>query len=238
MKIQQGKLVNLKIGGSILSPSENIFFDFEFAQRLKELLCDLIDEGYTFVLNIGGGKSARIFQNLAKENQFSVYDQHYVGSAVCNLNAILFRGVLGDLAEQKVLVFNDFFNLDNFIFEKKILVAGVATIGPSSDYDALLLANHFNNKRVISLKSIEGVYTKNPKIAQSAKLIKNLNWDDYLEIINNKTDHTPGDSLPVDGETAIEAKKNGIEFVILDGRNLSNVKDCLIGEEFSGSVIQ
>lgn len=238
MKIQQSKLVNLKIGGSILSPSENLLFDFEFAQKLKELLSDLIDEGFAFVLNIGGGKSARMFQNLAKENQFSVYDQHYVGSAVCNLNAILFRGILGELAEQNVVVFSDFSNLDNVIFKKKILVAGVATIGPSSDYDALLLANHFNNKRILSLKNIDGVYSKNPKIDQSAKLIENLNWDDYLEIINNKTVHTPGDNIPIDGETSVLAKKNGIEFVILDGRELGNIRNCIIGEEFTGSVIK
>lgn len=230
-------LTVIKVGGSTLSLSDKDFFSIPQAEKFKALLKELAQQGEKFLLTVGGGHTCRMYQDLLKDNGYPKYDEHYVGAAICNVNAIMLRAVLGDLAEDKVITFNDFENLNNFKFDKPVLVSGAALPGPSSDYDAAILAKHFNAKQIISMKNIDGVYSADPKKVPDAKKLDTVSWTDYLNIIGNKEAHIPGDNLPVDPIASRFCRENGIKFIVLDGRNIDNLKSAILEKSFDGTII-
>src|SRR5260221_7686938 len=227
----------IKVGGSILSLSNDILFDFPKAKELKELLIPLSDK-HKFVLITGGGYICRVYQKLLKDEGYSDYDQHYVGTCTCNLNAIMLRTVFGEEAEESVLTFNDFDSPEEIKFEKNFLLGGAAKPGPSSDWDAAFIAKRVGAKKVLSLKDIDGVYTADPKKDPSAKRLDKISWEEYMQIIGNPDAHKPGGNLPVDPLAAKFCMENGIGFFIISGNDFENIGKLLKGENYVGTVIE
>jgi uridylate kinase len=90
--------VVIKVGGSLLSRSDNDLFDFRYAYHLSDMIKSLCEDGYAVALNVGGGYLNRKYIALLKENgEHDITDQHLVGIAVTNLNAQIMRGLLGTL---------------------------------------------------------------------------------------------------------------------------------------------
>ncbi len=85
-------IVILKIGGSLLSKSDDLLFDFNYVLKLKVLLQELIQKHDTrFIINVGGGFITRKYQKLAQSNgEKDEIDIHRIGVAVTNLNAEVF----------------------------------------------------------------------------------------------------------------------------------------------------
>lgn len=228
----------IKVGGSILSDSDEQLFDFKSAEKFKELLKPFIANGAKFILITGGGHLARKYKQLLQERNFPDYDQHYIGASSCTHNAVMLRAVMGELAEKDVLAFDSISKENNLNFVKPIQIAGGGPVGPSSDWDAVKLAIKSGAKSIISMKNINGVYSADPKKDPTAKQIKNLTWEEYLNIIGNPSDHTPGGHFPIDPIAARMAKENGISFKILNGEDFVQVKKAIEGGEFEGSEIK
>jgi uridylate kinase len=227
----------IKVGGSTLSTSIDTLFNFDQVTKIKESFMPLIQDGYKFVLVTGGGQLAREYQRMLRENNYSVYDQHYIGTCACNMNAIMLRAVFGDIAEEKIFAFGDFDDKNEVQFNKSVLVAGAGHPGPSSDWDATFLCNKVGGNAVISMKDIDGVYSADPKKDPSAQKLNKVDWNQYLEIIHNPEFQRPGGNLPVDPIASRLAQKNQIDFIILKGDDLNNFISCLKGETFSGTTI-
>ena len=60
------EIVVIKLGGSMLSKSEELKFDFDFATRIKDVL-DTFSETHQFILILGGGYLARSYQQFLKQ---------------------------------------------------------------------------------------------------------------------------------------------------------------------------
>lgn len=231
------ELFVIKVGGSNFSISDEVLFDFNQLEKLKSLLLPLIEQGNRFILITGGGYIARKYESLLIQKNYPEYDVHYAGTAVCNLHAIMARAVFGDISEEKVVTFNDFENLNEIQFNKPVLFAGAAKPGPSSDWDAAVMADHFKAEVIISMKNINGVYSSDPKKDTNAKKIDKLDWNEYLNIIGNKERHIPGDNLPVDPIASRFSKEKFLSFYILDGNNLDSLANALNGQPFDGTII-
>jgi uridylate kinase len=235
----------LKIGGSLLSKSDDQLFDFAYFAELKTLLTKLSQSGYKFVISVGGGYVTRKYQQLiSAHGEHDTVDLHKVGVATTNLNAEIFHGLLDELALPEIMRYADF---DNFLQgerrdidfgDKSIQVISSSKPGKSNDWNALQFALKLNSGRVIDVKNIDGVYTSDPKKDPSAQKVAQLTWEQYLEIIGNPTEHIPGANYPVDPIAAREAQAKGIEFVIVSGFDLSNLEKLIVGQEYSGSVVR
>ncbi|MEP7103759.1 MAG: hypothetical protein ABI721_03560 [Candidatus Dojkabacteria bacterium] len=230
-------IIVLKVGGSTFSTSEENIFNFEEANRIKSLLQKHIEKGIKFILIAGGGYLSRKYQAMLAKQNLSIYDQHYVGTASCVLNATILRGVFGDLAEEKIFALEDFDKNQPIVFSKSILIAGGGNPGPSSDWDAAYLCKHASATSVISLKDIGAVYTSDPDVNPDAKKLPKLTWSEYLNIIGNPENHKPGGSFPVDPLAAEFAKENDLNFRILSGSDFTNLEKAINGDEFDGSII-
>ncbi len=229
----------IKLGGSLLSPSSEVLFDFGLAQKWHELLSGNADR---FIINIGGGYLSRAYQKLAKVNgEMDADDIHRIGIAASNMNAELLRSSLSDLAYPRVVSYGLYEDLISAGLDfdwrgKKVLVTGPNHPGHSNDWNALRIALSLGINEVIDIKNVDGVYDRDPNKHEGAQRLSKLTWNEYLNIIGNPKEHVPGASYPVDPKAARDAQKAGARFCILGGA-LDNLKLLLEGKEFVGSII-
>jgi len=225
----------IKIGGSILSLKDDTF-NFEQAIKLKDFFSSVIGDN-KYILITGGGFLARNYQQLLKTKNYSDYDQHYIGTVACNMNAVMLRSVFGDLAEDKILGLGDLSANTPVEVSKRFLIAGAGDPGPSSDWDATWMAKRTGANSVITLKDVDGVYSADPDKYTNAKRLDNVTWDEYIQIIGNANVHIPGGNLPVDPIAARMAKENNIKFYVVDGNDFTNLKNLLSCGEYKGTQI-
>lgn len=230
----------LRLGGSIVSHSNKVI-DFDYLRELRDLLREQILIGKRFIIIVGGGQTYREFRDLAmqKGNIQNERDLHWMGIAINTLHAEIVRAFLTDeIAEDYVWKYQDADSLEKMQFSKPVAVVGAFKPGFSSDNVALIVAKAHSAKRVFDLKNIDGVYSADPKQEPNAKHFANLTWDKYFELVGNKTEHKPGDHLPVDVVAAREAKAEGMEFVVLKATDLPNLENAINGEAFKGTTIK
>lgn len=233
----------LKIGGSLLSRSDAELFDFAYFHNLKKTILQLNAEGYSFLINVGGGYITRKYQKLAKDHgENDVIDVHRIGIALTNLNAQIFHGLFGPKVSPQILryaAYDQFLESDNprDVFRHyAVVIAGASQPGKSNDWNALQFALKLGSKRVIDVKDVDAVYTADPRKDPSAQMITALNWQEYLDVIGNPTEHKPGANYPVDPFAAKEADQKGIKYMVV-GKDLENLAKCVRGEEFNGTTI-
>lgn len=227
----------IKVGGSILAPNVENIFEFAKAIELVKTLKPFTEDGDKFIIPMGGGNLARKINGIMKKYNLSEIEQHNAGIAVINLNAVLLRACFGNLASEKIIRYEDFESESKIDFESPIIIAAAGKPGHSSDYDAVLLAKRSGAKRIVSLKNVEGVYTADPKKNPNVKILENLTWSEYLNVIGNPTEFAPGDHFPVDYKASNLARELKIEFDIM-GSDFNNLTNFLQGKKFLGTVIK
>ncbi len=224
----------IKLGGSILSPSLDKLFDVQAALNIKT---KLMQTDYQFIIITGGGTLARSYQKLVQKNSGDERDVHWIGTAACNLNATMLRAVFNDNVVDEPLISKSIIEDTKLEFEEKFLCVGAVGPGHSSDYDAVLIAVRSGAKSIISMKNVNGVYTSDPKNNPNAKKINKLTWQEYFNIIGNKTDFEPGGHFPVDPKASQLAMQKGISIFIMDGRNLDNLEKAIQFDTSIGTLI-
>jgi uridylate kinase len=233
MKIQRGaesKIIVISVGGSLIVPEE---IDVKWMKELKDMLLKFISEGYRFIIITGGGKTARKYQNAAKEvSEVNNEDLDWLGIHSTRLNGHLLRTILSKYSHPQIIK-NP---LKNTKFNEKILIAAGWKPGFSTDYDAVLLAKKFGVKKIINLSNIDYVYDKDPRKYPDAKIIKEISWKDFRKIVGNKWN--PGLNAPFDPIAAKESQKLELEVVIMNGKNIANIKDYINGKKFQGTLIK
>jgi len=229
----------LKLGGSIVSPSQELLFDFNYLKDLKTILLPFINAGDKFFITLGGGYLMRMYRDLAEAAGISDDLQlHLIGTTVNVLHGELVRAYFADLADDGVYKYEDYYSPEPLSITKAIKVGGGGKPGHSGDVDATLAAGKLSCKTVISLKNIDHVYSADPKKDPTATRINQINWQGYLDLIGNPVEHEPGANYPIDPIAAKMAKEQGMKFVIIDGRDFSNLSKVLAGEPFNGTTVQ
>ncbi len=227
----------LSVGGSIFSLSDDLLFDIQKARSLKSLLKTYTDNGDKFVLSMGGGYICRKYQKILKEEGFEDKELDNVGVATINTNAVILRAVMGDLASEKVLRYEDFQSEEPLNFDKPIIVAAASHPGHSSDWNAVKLAIRTGSTSLINVSNTTGVYDSDPKENPNAKFLPEITWDQYFEIVGNPTDFVPGAHFPFDIMAARMAKDNNISCYMVDGRDFINLENLLNNQQFTGTLI-
>ena len=63
----------------------------------------------------------------------------------------------------------------------------------------------------------------------------NISWKEFRKIVGSKWD--PGMNTPFDPVASALAEKLKLRVVVMNGKNLPNLKNFLIGKQFKGTVI-
>lgn len=223
------KTIIISVGGSMVVPNE---IDTTFLSQFKSLILDYVGRGFRFVLIIGGGKTARRYQQAGNlVTPLSKDDMDWLGIHTTRLNAHLLRSVFVHQAHPK-LVTNPHEDID---WKESILIGAGWRPGCSTDYDAVLIAKNLSITKLINLSNIDYVYTADPRTNPDAQKIEQIGWKEFRTLIPEEWD--PGLSSPFDPIAARECEKVGMEVVIMNGNNLDNLRNYLDEKPFAGTKI-
>jgi uridylate kinase len=228
----------IKLGGSVFS-KQNKLIDFAYLLQFKDLLNKYISKGEKYGIVAGGGYTMRMYRDLAQSEGDiqSIEDLHWIGTTTNVLHAEIIRSVFGELAESRPIIYEDYYQTSSLQLTSSVVVGGGGRPGHSGDVDSVLLAKRVGSSEVISLKNIEKLYSADPKVDSSASPIEKATWQEYLDIIGNPTDHTPGGNFPIDPIASRMARELGIRFVVMSGFDLQNFDNYLSNKPFEGSII-
>jgi uridylate kinase len=229
----------VKLGGSLISTSDQNLIDFEYLDNLKKIIIEYSQKyNYQFALVVGGGFICRKYQNLFPAGKkISDVSLDWVGIATINLNAEMMRSYFEDIAEDWVLRYKEYFSIKKLEFSKVVMVCAANEPGHSSDLDVVNAANLIGSKEVFRLTDIDGIYNKDPDKFPDAKRIETLTWKEYFSVLGI-TEFTPGGHYPIDPIAAREAEKSDILFKVMDGKDLDNFRKALDKEEFEGTIVK
>ncbi|MDR2663448.1 MAG: UMP kinase [Treponema sp.] len=222
----------ISLGGSIVAPEQA---DVPFLRDFVSLLGDFLDgdDKRRFILVVGGGGPARIWQRAYREIVPVPRDEEadWIGVMATRLNAQLVKAILGDRCTQNVIV--DPSKVGPFV--GKVLVAAGWKPGFSSDYDAVLLAERFQAESVINLSNISQVHTGDPRKDPDAKPIETISWEDFRALVGDEW--VPGKNVPFDPVASRHAARLGLKVICAAGRDLPNLRLILEEKPFLGTVI-
>lgn len=228
-KTAEKEIIVISVGGSLIVPEE---IDSKWLSDFKKLIESQLTNK-RFILITGGGKTARKYQNAAKEvSELERDDLDWIGIHSTRLNAHLMRTIFRKQAHPQII--KD--PTAKVSFEEEILIAAGWKPGFSTDMDAVLLAKQFKVKKIINLSNIDYVYNKDPRKYPDAKIIKEISWEKFREIVGDKWD--PGLNAPFDPIAAKESQKLGLEVSIMNGKDIENIRNYLNNEQFIGTVIK
>lgn len=224
----------MSVGGSLIVPRTVI--NGIFIENFRETILKIVKiRNMRFIIVCGGGQVARGYQNTLKyiNPNATNADLDWIGIQATRLNAQLMASVFGETAHQNIII-----NPNKKISTNKpIVFAGGWEPGWSTDYVSVILAENVGAQRIINLTNTDGVYDADPngKNGKKAKMFRNISWDNYLAMIPKKW--TPGLSSPFDPKASRKAQEIGLEVVIVNGNNLTNMELCLSSCDFKGTTI-
>jgi len=226
----KNKKIVMSLGGSLIVPDE---IDVEFLNLFIKTVKDYISQGFSFLIITGGGKTCRKYNDSLKQIiNPSNEDLDWMGIAVTRLNAEFVRISFGDLAYEKVML-----DPDNIpATDKPVIIGGGWKPGNSSDLAATRSAKSIGATKIINLSNINYVYDKDPGIFPDAKPIEKISWTEFRALF--PAEWNPGANVPFDPTAAREAESLGYEVVILNGKNIENLRSYLDGKEFVGTIIK
>lgn len=224
------KTVIISLGGSLVSPDG---LDLNYLKKFKKLILDFVKKGNRAVIIVGGGSLARNYIEAARKLNRSAItlNLHWIGVRATRLNAELVKTMFGDIAYDETIFYRDQFPKKNF----NVLVAGGGNPGGSTDGNAVFMARSAKAASIINLSNIDYVYDRDPRKFSDAKKIKSISWKAFRKMTGNKI--TPGGNYPFDPKASKMAQNDGIEVVIMNGKNLTNLKNYLSGKDFKGTLI-
>jgi uridylate kinase len=221
----------ISLGGSLVVPKTGI--DHLFLKKFRKLIIDYLDNSYKFFIIVGGGRTCRDYVSAANkvlnvENE----DLDWLGIHSSRLNAHLLRTIFKNEADPEIIK-NPTIKLKT---KKKLIIAAGWKPGWSTDYVAAMLAKEYGVRTVINLSNVDFAYDKDPKKFKDARPIERIEWKDFIKIVGNKW--IPGMNAPFDPVASRLASELGLSVNIMNGKMLGNLKKCLDGKKFTGTIIR
>jgi uridylate kinase len=207
--------VVITIGGSIIIKEYNHQMFRDYAKLLKELH----NEHEIYVV-VGGGKPAREYIKVARDLDGGEANCDEIGINVTRINAKLLIMALGDDAYP--VVPTNFNQAMEYATTNKIVVMGGTEPAHSTDAVGSILGEFVKADLVINLRSVDGLYDKDPNKYDDAKLYKEVTASNMMEYLSDKD--VKAGTYEFFDKTAIQMiKRSGIKTVIVNGNEPNNL---------------
>lgn len=221
--------VVVSVGGSLIVPDG---IDTDFLKRFHALITEKVEQGLSFCIIVGGGKTARNYQEAGRTvTPLIRNDLDWIGIHATRLNAQLLRNIFVEHAYPHV-VKNPTGDIKT---DMPIIIAAGWQPGWSTDYCAVAIAKNIGATRLVNLSNVDFVYDTDPKKNPDAKKIEKINWTEFRKLIPAEWD--PGLSAPFDPVAAKESEALGLEVAIINGAKLEEFSNYLDGKPFIGTTI-
>ncbi len=220
--------VVVSIGGSILVPGNN---DAEYIARLASMLKELSGSVRLAVV-CGGGKTARYYAETGGELGGDTYQLDILGIGATRLNAQLLALALGDMPDQVPVTAEETASKAEV---GRIAVMGGTEPGHTTDAVAMMVASCMDADRVVNATSVDAVYTDDPRKNPDAERIPEMTIGRLGEIVYKE--HGASKSSVFDPLGVKIAAEKNIDIMIVDGRNLEELRKAILGEKFDGTFV-
>lgn len=227
---ERNEMIVLSLGGSLIYPPQGI--DVFYLKEFRQLILYFIKKGNNFGIVCGGGYICREYIKKANEIlPLQPIQNDIIGIATTRANAQLIRELFGNIAYKEVLT-----DYSKKVATDKPIIIGAGWVpGSSTDKDAVLLAVMLNARTIVNMTNIDYVYDKDPNKFSDAKPIKKISWKEFKKIIGSEW--KAGMNIPFDPLASALAEKEKITVIILNGKDIENLKNYFSGDEFMGTVI-
>ncbi len=246
-----GKRVVVKVGSSTLTGDDGRL-DRGFASELVRQLCDLIDAGDCPVLVSSGAIAAGVTRLGLSERPSDMPSLQAAASvgqvSLIEMYAILF-GEREVPVGQVLLTRHDTGHRESFLhardtFERLISLGAVPIVNENdtvavdeirfgdNDTLAALVATMVGADLVVVLSDIDGLYDADPRVAEEAKLLANVDelTEDLVAAAGGAGSEVGSGGMATKVEAARVLMRAGIPMVVCDGRRAGVLADAVAGE--------
>ena len=214
---KEKEMIVISVGGSLIVPNE---INIPFLSMLKTFITEEVKNGRQFVIVVGGGKTARKYQEAVRElSHVDSADIDRIGITAIKLNRHLLQLIFAGIAE--ILV--------NPGIEKW-------EPGSSSDLGTVQTAQKYNAHKVVNLSNTDYVYDlKGYERTGKLEPITDISWDDFIAMLPKEW--SPGANVPFDPVASKLAREHNIEVANINGQIIEELHKYLNGKEFRGTLI-
>lgn len=232
--MKENNFIVIDLGGSIVVSRK---IQVDYLRRFRHFIEERIIGGSKFIIIIGGGATARNYQNAAESvADLTDEDKDWLGTHSTRLNAHLLRTIFYNHAYPVVLD-SPYKPISKSNLRKyNLFIASGWKPGWSTDYIAFLLAKRFKSKNILVATKAPYVYDGDISINKKAKQIKKLSWIEYKKLLPSDK-WIPGMKAPVDPIATEFATKNKLSCILFRGTNIENFKRVLDNKKFQGTII-
>jgi len=221
--------VVVSIGGSVLIPDKD---DDVYIAALAKVLKD-VSKKVRLAIVCGGGKTARYYANTGRKLGGSTEQLDELGIGATRLNAMLLSLALGDDSYYSVPLTVD--EAAEAFVSGKIVVMGGTEPGHTTDAVATMVAGKIGAERVVNATSVDAVYSDDPKVVPNAERFSELTIKELSDIVYKE--HDASRSSVFDPLGIKLAMRDRIDIYVVDGRNLNEVKNAILGNKINGTVV-
>ncbi len=220
----------IALGGSIVYPDD---INVAYLKAFKKFTERFLKKGIKFVIVIGGGRLARVFQDAAhKVSPITNEDKDWIGIHSTRLNAHLLRTIFRKVADP--VVFDHRGKIKKLKYP--VTIASGWRPGWSTDFVAAAIAHDLKIPEYVVAGKPAYVFDKDPSRFKGAKPFPEMSWENYRKLIPKKW--VPGFHSPVDPVAAKLSDEANINTIIINGRDIKNFGKLLSGKDFQGTVIE
>ncbi|UCE45183.1 MAG: UMP kinase [Methanobacteriota archaeon] len=222
--------VVLSLGGSILVREED---NARYIQALAEMLINVSSAIRVFVVT-GGGRIARYYIREGRALGASEDFLDEMGIEATRLNARLLIAALGDHANRIPPK-----NYEDAVLaaeRSKLVVMGGVAPGITTDAVSSILADRVGAVRLVNATVVDGVYTADPEKEPSATRIDRMTHEELLDLVGADS-HRAGPNMVFDAAGASILARAKIPLMVVDGRDLENLRSAIVGKPFVGTAV-
>jgi uridylate kinase len=190
-----------------------------------------VSRDYRVFIVVGGGETARRYITFARELGIKEELLDEIGIAATRLNAILISSILNANASIPSTT------SEASSMKGKIIVMGGTIPGHSTDTVGAELAEMVSAERFIIATDVNGVYDRDPKRYRDARLFSTIDIDKLMAMCGTGWEMA-GKSVIIDGPALEVIKRASFETIVVNGRNLENLKQAIYGRNFVGTRIK
>jgi len=231
-KVDSMKIV-IDIGGSILCPKG--VPDVEYLKKLRGVLLGIAKKNRIVIVVGGGGLAKKMITSAEKAGARNRDLLDRLGITATRVNAGVLAAVIGDKACQCIPDSEE--KAAKCMKKGIVVVMGGLRTRQTTDAVAVQVAKEAKADLIVVATNVKGVYNRNPFKFSYAKFIESMTPEQLAEIVS-PCEFRPGHSGVMDPVAAKLLIKSRIKTVVLDGRDLENLKNALEGKEFTGSIIE
>ena len=221
--------VVVSIGGSVLIPEKD---DAVYIKALADMLKEAAEEVCLMVV-CGGGKISRYYSRTGKELGGTTYQLDELGIGVTRINAGLLSIALGDAGFDRVPLRPE--ECASMATPGKVAVMGGTEPGHTTDAVAAMVARACGAVRIVNASNVDAVYSDDPRKNPDAERYSRITIDQLKDIVYDE--HDAGRSSVFDPMGVRIAKESKIDLLMVNGRDLSELRNAILGKEIKGTFV-